>query len=442
MNRDIHVRLSCFMLILVYDQNLCSSESSYTDYYKWEPYGSNLTSFKSPLKLSAPNASSLIDEQPVYISIATISDRIGKVHETIEGILSNDLLPTHIYVFISHEPFLLDKGVHEDTIPLALQILTKTMPVSIIYTDNIGPHRKLLPILARFWHEDCVIITIDDDKGRGLSKITISQLIKYYLASNKKSIVALRARRIGICSKKPWKKTGPYLKWPGATKEKHEMLVLPTGTGGVLYRPRFLHPIIFDLKLREYTISGDDLAFRLAGLAAKTYVMIGCREERNKGSKQLYNKCPKIVQTVDVRGGRNTFSPISASDTMNKEWTKKEMKGNDVGDGSDDETEYSLPSVANGRQASIALKLDVPEIMLNNSNISFVDIKSQQIDEHRRLGLFGMNRAENDKMWSKAVRYLKQRKVLDLAQVLLEYAELERQNCDSKVRACGFIRCR
>jgi hypothetical protein len=41
----------------------------------------------------------------------------------------------------------------------------KEHPVSIVFTENIGPHRKLLPLLSRKWNEDCVIMTTDDDLG-------------------------------------------------------------------------------------------------------------------------------------------------------------------------------------------------------------------------------------------------------------------------------------
>jgi hypothetical protein len=36
------------------------------------------------------------------------------------------------------------------------------------------------------------------------------------------------------------------------------MLVLPIGTGGVLYRPKFFNEIVFDQKLHSLTETGDD----------------------------------------------------------------------------------------------------------------------------------------------------------------------------------------
>ena len=33
----------------------------------------------------------------------------------------------------------------------------------IVWVENTGSFRKLLPLLKRKWDEDCLIITIDDD---------------------------------------------------------------------------------------------------------------------------------------------------------------------------------------------------------------------------------------------------------------------------------------
>ena len=42
------------------------------------------------------------------------------------------------------------------------------------------------------------------------------------------------------------------------------MLLLPTGVGGVLYRPRYFHPVVFDTQFRNITKVGDDIMFRMA----------------------------------------------------------------------------------------------------------------------------------------------------------------------------------
>eukprot|EP00981_Chlorochromonas_danica_P012251 scaffold4714_cov185-Ochromonas_danica.AAC.4 len=54
------------------------------------------------------------------------------------------------------------------------------------------------------------------------------------------------------------------------------MLVVPIGTGGILYHPRLFHEIVFNPELRKLTESTDDLMFRLATMAANTSVVLGC----------------------------------------------------------------------------------------------------------------------------------------------------------------------
>lgn len=74
---------------------------------------------------------------------------------------------------------------------MGLLTLIKDFPfISVIYTNNIGPHRKLLPLLSKKYKEDCVIVTIDDHDIH--KPDFIHALISYYLASNKESVVALR----------------------------------------------------------------------------------------------------------------------------------------------------------------------------------------------------------------------------------------------------------
>jgi hypothetical protein len=67
-----------------------------------------------------------------------------------------------------------------------------------------------------------------------------------------------------------------FCDWPRVQNERLEMLVLPTGNGGVLYRPRFFHEVVFDPVLRQLTAYNDDLTFRLATLVNRIPVVNGC----------------------------------------------------------------------------------------------------------------------------------------------------------------------
>ena len=155
----------------------------------------------SPSLQQTPFASTLVGH-PVYVSLTTIHARIYGISETIESIVYGSLLPDHIFLYVSFEPYLLDEGVTVEYIfknSLNLQRLIVSYPfISIIFTNNIGPHRKLLPLLSQKWKENCIIITIDDHEIYLYN--TLLSLINYYIATNRSSIIALRSRRIGICT--------------------------------------------------------------------------------------------------------------------------------------------------------------------------------------------------------------------------------------------------
>ena len=59
------------------------------------------------------------------------------------------------------------------------------------------------------------------------------------------------------------------------------MLVLPTGSGSILYRPKFFTDLVFDHELRALTATNDDLAFRLVTLMNNIMVVMGCCDEKH-----------------------------------------------------------------------------------------------------------------------------------------------------------------
>jgi len=218
---------------------------------------------------------------PVYVSLTTISSRQEKALKTIVNLLRGSVRPTHIYLMISSQPFLIDEGIPEHAILPGLMNLAILYPqqFSIVYTDNIGPHRKLLPLLAKMWREDVLIITMDDESQTqdhtATTSLVVESLLNYFHISQREDVVALRARRIGVCRAFPHKLLS-YMFWPVVAPLRREMLLMPTGTGGILYRPKFFHPVVFDQNLRHATKLADDLMFRMATIAKNVYVTIGC----------------------------------------------------------------------------------------------------------------------------------------------------------------------
>ena len=139
----------------------------------------NSTAHTALLKENVPKRgvapSSYFVPQPVYVSMTTISKRIKQVSRTISGLIQGKIVPTHIYLCISEEPFLLDKGI--TSIPDNLLSLVAAKYLTIVYTQNIGPHRKLLPVLKRYWGQDVFIATVDDDCSDSKSYSILYQVL-------------------------------------------------------------------------------------------------------------------------------------------------------------------------------------------------------------------------------------------------------------------------
>jgi hypothetical protein len=211
------------------------------------------------------------------------------------------------------------------------------------------------------------------------------RLINHYVDSNRESVVGLRTRRIGLCASndihssenhgnlinksidnsdhndirnveneisavstknlqnrrilaKSNIKLRKYLKiilgeskfrltnydfclWPRIQNSKKEFLVLPTGNGGILYRPKFFHKIVFDPILRGLTLYNDDLTFRLSTLANKVYVVNGCCEKLEScGNKTMGTNNLKIKPPQDELRNQYLFSenyPQSSNEKIN-----------------------------------------------------------------------------------------------------------------------------
>ena len=228
--------------------------------------------------------------KPIYVTLTTIHNRLFGIGATVETIVNGDVLPTHIYIFLSNDPYLLDQGVTceymSSATTMKLRAVYRIYPhISVIFTRNIGSHRKLLPLLAKKWTEDCLLVTMDDHLLYPPSALNV--LVQYYNAGGENAVVARRSRRMGICSDYPPWKLAPYTKnkrgiWPETKPARREMLMLPTGTGGVLYRPSFFHPVVFDRKFLNHTRTGDDLLFRLSCIAKGVSVITSCSPDDTK----------------------------------------------------------------------------------------------------------------------------------------------------------------
>lgn len=226
------ITLQCLLGCVSYAEQLFDITTIRHDYsnglFEWEqvyvkpsPLFAERTLNLSVDPRSGVNISKITDYK-VFVSLATISIRIHRVNNSIFTILDGVLVPTHIFLFISKDAYLLDRGIPLDKIPNDLLNLVHQQLLTIVYTNNIGPHRKLLPLLSRFYCEarpgpttivnsinNCndgtsavdrvLIVTIDDDMVYHPRSPLLYRLMSIFIDHNETSVTALRVRRIGLC---------------------------------------------------------------------------------------------------------------------------------------------------------------------------------------------------------------------------------------------------
>lgn len=206
--------------------------------------------------------------QKVYVSLTTTKARIDNIKQTIDSIVDQLVKPTKIKLYISKEPYLLDEGIKEKDIPAYLKKLKRKGLLEIIYTENIGPYRKIIPILKENWKKECIIITADDDVI--YPKDWTEKLLKASI-ENPTSIISMRNRYISIKRKKLTR----YQSWRIIDKqfadEYEKKLspakIFPTGRGGILYKPSFFDEKVFDKQFIKICPYGDDIWIKFISLA-------------------------------------------------------------------------------------------------------------------------------------------------------------------------------
>ena len=101
----------------------------------------------------------------IVISFTTTSERIHHIEPTLTSISKQTEKPTHFILWISSEPYLLDKGISQltDSVTNSVPNFIKDYNVEVRWTENIGSYRKLIPTLKWLDGEEAVVITIDDD---------------------------------------------------------------------------------------------------------------------------------------------------------------------------------------------------------------------------------------------------------------------------------------
>lgn len=166
----------------------------------------------------------------ITVNITTTHNRLHLCSQTVWSLLHQSILPGKIVIWVSKEPYLIDRGIDEE--PSWVQELnTVKNIIEFKWTANTGPYRKLFPALAEAT-EDQIIVYVDDDTI--YKENWLNLLISKFQEHNEEKIVASRIR---IRKRNLFGYHKTYMLWPIAEKEVElNSDYLITGVGGVILK--------------------------------------------------------------------------------------------------------------------------------------------------------------------------------------------------------------
>ena len=96
----------------------------------------------------------------IIVSITSWPKRIGNVATVVQSLLNQDVKPDIIQINLSHEEF-----PHESCLPSDLiQLIIHNPEVQIEWVDrNDGVFKKIIPTLKKYYNEDYLLLSVDDD---------------------------------------------------------------------------------------------------------------------------------------------------------------------------------------------------------------------------------------------------------------------------------------
>jgi len=212
------------------------------------------------------------------ISLTSISGRLDTLHKTIGSLLAQAAPPhtSEVRLYLSETPHLLDAGCSRELTPELRDLeLNHGSRFRVFFTHNIGPHRKILPVLKETaelppsQRLQTLIATADDDTL--YPPDWLASLVRAY--EQHQCVVGCRGRaaRLNKQSGEPL----PYRSWQTNITENPSMRNVATGKDGVLYNPLHLHPAVLDeAAALKYASKADDLWIKVHTLLAGTSTFI------------------------------------------------------------------------------------------------------------------------------------------------------------------------
>jgi hypothetical protein len=192
----------------------------------------------------------------IDISMTSMSSRLSTLHLTLKSLLDQDYGDLVIHLYLSREPYLLDKGITELTPEIIALQQEAGDRLKIQFCPNWGPYRKLLPYLRENWGYSKLVVTVDDDTI--YPPDWLQGLVDAY--DTYRCVIGFRGHRINIRNDQ----IAPYRSWMRTRIEENPSLfILPTGKDGVLYNTAFFPINVLNIEdAVKIAPTVDDLWFR------------------------------------------------------------------------------------------------------------------------------------------------------------------------------------
>ena len=199
-------------------------------------------------------------DQDVVVSLTSFGKRIYDVPLAIESIMQGTIKPNCIVLWLSEEEF---KG---RPLPKSLE-MQKNRGLQVEYCKDIRSYEKLIPSLKKY--PEACIITIDDD---AIYEYDFVERLVVAHQNHPEAVCACRIHKVKLDEDgKPLS----YMDWDWCVEEyeKNDVLLFPTGVGGVLYPPHcFSHEVFNQNAFMELCPYADDVWFYAMRLMNNTPV--------------------------------------------------------------------------------------------------------------------------------------------------------------------------
>lgn len=205
-------------------------------------------------------------EIPVVVSLTTIESRINVVHITIRSILTQELLPKKVVLWL-HERF-------QNKLPKSLQKLQGDY-FEVRYTPHDFSHLKLIHTLEEYPNDH--IVTVDDDM---IYPPNFLRLLYESHQKYPKDIISNHVREIRFDAEGT---PLPYVQWPHVKIQPQDAtFLMQLGVFGVWYPPGTLHADVTNVELLKVLApKADDLWFKAMAMLAGTSIRLPDRRPEN-----------------------------------------------------------------------------------------------------------------------------------------------------------------